>query len=100
MRNRAFSLSFATIVAATTFCVLSNAQASTFETLSGTVKSVDPSGIIQLHDGSSLVFGNDVKIDGVPTPGGRATLTYSADENGYTYETAKFESQPSGTAKD
>lgn len=99
MRNRAFSLSFVTFVAASTFCVFSNAQASTIETLSGTVKSVDASGIIQLHDGSSLVLDKDVKIDGVPTAGARATLSYSADENGYTYETAKFENQPSGTAK-
>lgn len=67
-----------------------SASAATYESLTGTVSSIDTAGRIQLGDNSTIILDKTVAVDGVATPGAQVTLTYSADENGYVFQTAKF----------
>lgn len=92
MRHSALLLM--TAVAATSLSAATPTFASTYETFTAKVLGVTPNGLIQLHDGSTIDLDKSVKIEGSPVANGDVTVTYSADENGYTYFTARFQTAP------
>ncbi|KUO61633.1 MAG: hypothetical protein APF80_11100 [Alphaproteobacteria bacterium BRH_c36] len=97
MRNSALVLT--SLIAATAVQASLPAAAATYERLTATVKSIDAAGRIHLGDNSTIILDKTVKVDGEAAPGSQVTVTYSADENGYVFQTANFVGAASGSAR-
>lgn len=97
MRTSAVALTAMLLAGAAAF----PATASTYETLTGNIVAIKPNGSFVLHDRTTIVPDKKVAITGTPEVGGAATLTYSADENGYSLYTLAFAKAPAaeGVAK-
>ncbi|MBU2580966.1 MAG: hypothetical protein KJ622_04525 [Alphaproteobacteria bacterium] len=87
------------LLALSSLAVTLPAAATTYEALTGTVKSIDSAGRIQLGDNSTIILDKTVAVEGEAVAGSQLTLTYSADENGYVFKTARFVGASTGSAK-
>ncbi len=85
----------ALLLAGAAMITTATVSAATYETLTATVTAIEPGGLIVLHDGSTLALDKKVSVTGTPEVGASATVTYSADENGYDLLTVKFAKGPS-----
>jgi hypothetical protein len=97
MRNSALVLT--SLIAASAIAASLPAVAATYEGLTTTVKSIDAAGRIHLGDNSTITLDKNVVVEGQAAPGATLSLTYSADENGYVWQTAKFIAPATGTAR-
>lgn len=97
MRKSAYVLT--SLLAASSIAASLPAAAATYESLTTTVKSIDAAGRIHLGDNSTIILDKNVTVEGQATPGAAVSLTYSADENGYSWQTAKFVGAASGPAR-